>query len=881
MIQRAVYRYGAHGQRVYLISVETGKRQAEGRGAVNGVIGKHGIVVIVGHSVLVALHAAIRAPAEGQRVACNGVYAVHAFNVAAGGRDDQAVDLADLVRIGFNAGAAHEVNVGVGIADQLAVLGMRGHGDGIAAVGVQLQQRHGDSGHLRILAVGVYRAFVVGDADVVAFNGAAGEPGDIDAAIHGVAVADLIQAILEARVGAQHDLRIADLFGHIILGSLGAEQIFERVGVSLARLLHAGQVLEVTHHFLGLAVEIAVRALNGIAERLEAFLHLGNAVVIVAAAQRDVTAVFRRAACKQLLLHGGGRNTGLLEAHFLLEAAQRLNGSAVVAAADLAFEVVQLFQALVQLAHAIAGIAPSQVNVAGAAGSGIGIELAQRFGIGHAGLAEVVFGLEQLHGGFGAHAEDAVRVIGQIAQVAQPLLHFSHAQAAVANRKPAIGVVGGQLAGENIALKRFVCSAGHGIAELGLRQLYGALGAPAENAVDIVVVIAQVMQRLLNGGNRIAAAAAPQRGILFRRLEQVGNRLFILDLVGTQQYQARRAVRHILRGGINEREGGQRVGFAQHAVDIQLAADGLNTVAVQLLTAAYGIALERRQRCKAAQIAGGGVYGVDLVVLPEHEELVIAGSQLRIYVCGLGDGLPEHIVRIEALERQRRRAAGKVINGVVDDRPVLHAGIHQRGREGAVFLHIQAVGVGQVDLERVIGVDALGNIAAVGHEAAAHRILYVRACAVLHRADDAVAANIHALKRLAGREGSGRAAAIQAVGAQLRAVRTRNVIHRVLIQAGRIGIVRYGGLGKAVQVQAHQVALSRTAIREEQNAVSVDGDDPCGLGGVHRRAYAGDVDVAVAIHKGGQLAVARNHVALTVRTGGKGGHADEGENQDQ
>ena len=628
-------------------------------------------------------------------------------------------------------------------------MGRDGHG--VGAVGIQAGQRDAGDGQIQAEVVQVLVAAIILDGDLVAGHVALGEPGYGHAAVGGGAVGDVEDAVGVLGVGAQLDDGHADLLRLVIGRSVGIEQGHQGIGIGHAGDRQTHGQLELLHGILGFLVEVAVGAAAVVAQLGQAQLHVLHAGVAVAAAQGDVAAVLRRIAGEELLLHGHGGDAGLLQAHLLLEALHGGDGGGVIAAADLALQVVQILQALVQFAHAIAAVAALQVDVGGAGGGGVGVELAQGLGIGDAGAAQAVLALEQGHGLLGAGAEDGVRAVGQVAQVAQALLHLLYAPAGAAALEGLVGVVGLQTAGQDGALQILVGHAGHGKIQVGLQQLHGALGAPAEDAVDVVVVVAQIIQGLLDGGNGVAAAAPAQRRELGRGLQQIPHGALTADGIGAEQAHIRGGIRHDLGGVLHEGEGGKGVGVVHHAVNIHLAADGFDAVGAQALAVAQGVAGEGGEGGKAHQTAVLDVHGVDGAGLGEHEQRILAGGQLGLHVAsGRENHVPEGVAHVVALEGQIVRAAAEVVHGVADHGPVLHAGVHQGGKEHAVGLHVEVAGIGDVEIEVLEGRDLGGDLTGEADEALAHGIIDVCAGA-LHLGDHhAVGGGIDALQHLAG-----------------------------------------------------------------------------------------------------------------------------------
>ena len=193
-------------------------------------------------------------------------------------------------------------------------------------------------------------------------------------------------------------------------------------------------------------------------------------------------------------------------------------GGVVVGAAGRALIVVEGLEALVQLAHAIARVALFHVDIAGAVARAGGVEALQRLAGGAAVAGEAVLLLEEGHSLLRARTVDAVRAVGQIAQFAQAILQNGHAQAGIAALEGFIGIVSGEvLAKEHVLQFR----GGHAVDgkaaadQVGLQKAHGILRVGAEDAVGVVVKIAQLDEALLQGAHGLATAAARERAVFF------------------------------------------------------------------------------------------------------------------------------------------------------------------------------------------------------------------------------------------------------------------------------------------------------------------------------------------------------------------------------
>ena len=126
---------------------------------------------------------------------------------------------------------------------------------------------------------------------------------------------------------------------------------------------------------------------------------------------------------------------------------------------------------------------------------------------------------------------------------------------------------------------------------------------------------------------------------------------------------------------------------------------------------------------------------------------------------------------------------------------------------------------------------------------------------------------------------------VQIVAHQPAAIAHGDVIDLVAAQACGVCVVCDDGFTEAVQIQVDQPAGGNAArgvlLREEQNAIGVDGEKVFSLGGVYGRAQAGNIDVSAAVREGGQFAAARHQVALAVCSDGMGGYAEKYHDENQ
>ncbi len=196
-----------------------------------------------------------------------------------------------------------------------------------------------------------------------------------------------------------------------------------------------------------------------------------------------------------------------------------------------------------------------------------------------------------MYGSLGAGAEDAVGDVGKIAEIAQTLLHPAHAQAAGAAGLGDIGVIGGELSGEYDTLQLGVRSAGDRQLQIVLQQAHGILRARTIDAVHVVVVVFQVVQRLLYGANGVAAAAAGQRRVLLRGLEHIPGSLLAVDRAFVNQLQNRLGCLGVALE-LDERE--IRLGrlFLQLGVHVQLSAHAFDAKTCGLIACGQPVAGE-------------------------------------------------------------------------------------------------------------------------------------------------------------------------------------------------------------------------------------------------------------------------------------------------
>ena len=375
-----------------------------------------------------------------------------------------------------------------------------------------------------------------------------------------------------------------------------------------------------------------------------------------------------------------------------------------------ALQIEQLLQPLVQRAHPIAGIPLAQVDVAGAlAGVGI-IQLDQGLPGGIVADGQVVLGLEQLNGLLGAHPKDSVGTIRQIAQAAQALLHLLNAQAPGPICLGQIGIVFREIAAQDGPLQLFIGYAGNLHAQIPLEQAHRPVGAGAKNAVDIVIIIAVVIQRLLNGAHRIAPAAPAQRGILHRGLKHRPGRFLSLQRHGLDQHGL--AVLFIQIGGVFHEGKDRLLGLSlSGCVHIEQAVHGQNGIAFARL---IPLGLKRTQIQKGFQCPRFRVDPIHHIVQPQHKEAVLAGRNLEIQINFRGQ---EHLLLqgggIIHLHPGGASGIGQIVDLSILKRKIEHIRVHQIRPKAVRMADIQ-VAPGDIDLITVHHPGLGGNRIAEG-----------------------------------------------------------------------------------------------------------------------------------------------------------------------
>ena len=834
IFHRAVHRHRGDAQGVNLAFTHVARAQRGGGGG-EFLRGQH-LAHAVKHLHQIVVHVAVGAPAQRQRALRHIVNHIHAD---ARNRVDRHRGNANLARRGGRGnggrgrrgrdrgrgrgGRAGEGELQVRPAGIVhgAVFGNRTHGNGVEHA--FLQRADGQiSGGIGYLLGNDGIAGAVGHAHIVGGHIAVGRPGEGDAANRRI---NVVHAARNRIDGRNANFRRANLAGRgrrsdgghrrrggfDIDGRILGEQQLLRLHRGYAGHIQPGGALEQLDGSLRHGAEIAGDVGIVVVQVAQAALQGGHTVVGIATLQGDIAAVLRRVGGKQPALQGGGGHAGLTQAQFGLQAADGRYGGVVVGAAGRALIVVQLLEALVQFAHAIAGIAALHVDIALAGGSVGGIEPLQRFAGGAAVAGQAVFLLEQGHGLLGALAVDAVRAVSQIAQRAQAILHDGHAQAGIAARKGLVGVVIGQILVKEHILK--LCR-GHAVdreatvGQIGLQQAHGILRFRAEDAIRIVVEVAQLDQALLQGAHGLAAAAARKRAIFLLRLKHIHGGFLIGNLPGGDQ---RNAVLRVggVRGILAEVKGGHfrtrppagaifglQILGRKYAVEVDLAAHGLQAqsgkriaVGSQALEVAAVVKLQRAfLDMGAVNFARGFI---------EQKQGFGAGGDLRKLAFQRGHHAPGHLRRVKRLEAALAGGGGDVVDVAIEDGKVLHAEVHKL--HTAIFERLDAqkalVAQAQEIFIRIGG--AGGQLAGVfGKDVGALR-KQKRALSRRQFGDDSLRQRIKGDDIAAGRRRLRAAVRSGVVAHELRAVQGRYVIHRFARKcAGPVHAIGNGGFAE-------------------------------------------------------------------------------------
>ena len=894
----AVDRHGGDAQGVDLALAHVARAQRGGGG------GELLRVERLPHAVedlyQIVVHVAAGSPADGQRAFRHVLDAIDAdaLHRIDGHRGD-----ADLAGCGRGRGGGHRRGRGRGsgrrrrraLEGELqmrptrvvhgAVLGNGAHGDGIDHAFVHGGKREVAAGVGHLLGnEGV--AGAVGHAHVVGGHVAIGAPGEVHAARGGIQIVDAAGHGVDRR-NAQHGR--ADLAGRgrgrggghgrgrgLDVGgrAVGEEQLL-RLHRSHAADLQPRRALEQLHGRLGDGAEVAGDVGVVVVQFAQAALQGGHAVVGIAALQRDVAAVFRRAGGEESILQRGCGRAGLPQAQLGLQALDGGDGGVVVGAAGRALIVVEGLEALVQFTHAVAGVALFHVDVAGAVARGGGVEPLQRLAGGGAAAGKAVLLLEEGHGLLGARAVDAVRAVGQITQFTQAVLQNGHAQAGVAAIERLVGVVGGRVIAEEQVLqfrRGHAVDAEAPVHQIGLEQTHGVLRVGAEDAVGIVVEIAKVDEALLQGAHILAAAAARERAVFLLRLKHVGAGLLARDLPGGGKAgDGARLLRRLRRGLVAKVEGGHfaarpAVGFKVFGVKVGVegheAAHGLQAQAGERVAL-----LGKFRKVKAVeggQFARIDIYAVDLArAAVEQEQALGADGKLRHARAQGGEHAPGHLRRVEDLEAVLPDRLGDVIELALQHGEVRDAEIDELHFARVQRLHAQQALAAEAHEGVVCVKRGGGNFAGVFGKGPGAVVVEQRALIRLQRGDHALRqqAQVHDVAagrgHLRGRGLYHRAACVDLQTHQRRGRERGDVVDRVARhRAGMQGVVRQRRLAQVGKVEAHQRAaeVAQLLAGQIQHFLLVHMDDLRGVLLGHRTFIAGQIQAALTVHIGADAA---------------------------
>ena len=573
-------------------------------------------------------------------------------------------------------------------------------------------------------------------------------------------------------------------------------------------------------------------------------------------------------------MQGRGGRARLSQAQFGLQAADGGDGGVVVAAAGRALQVVQRFEPLVELAHTVAGVALFHVDVAGAVAGVRGVEPLQRLAGGGAAAGKAVLLLEDGHGFLGALAVDAVRAVGQVAERAQAILQNGDAQAGVAARKRLVGIVGGRVVAEEhiLHLRRgHAVDAEAPVRQIALEEAHGVLRVGAENAVGVVVEVAQVDEALLQGAHGLAAAAARERAVFLLRFEHVGAGLLALDLPGGGQADdgARGLLR--LRGGgfLAEVEGGHSARRAvalqvfgrEHGVEVHKAAHGFQPQAVERV-AVLG-ELGKVAAVEGGQFARFQIDAVDLArAAVEQEEALGAGGELGRARAQRGEHAPGHGLGVEHLQAILADGGGDVIEPAAQSGKVLHTKVDELDLAGVERLRGQKA----LGAEAQVGVVGIGrrrgHIAGVLGKGAGAVVVQKRALPFPERGDQALGQRVQAgdIARGFGHPRSGGlrvAARVDLQAHQRRGIERGDVVDRVARdRAGEQHIVGQRRLAQVGKIQPHQRAaeILHFLAGQVEDFLLVHVDDLRGVLQRHGALIAGQVQAALTVHIGADAA---------------------------
>ena len=684
----------------------------------------------------------------------------------------------------------------------------------------------------------------------------------------GAAVGQLISAVLrDLLVAIDAERGRGDDGGLHILRRIRREEQLLHFHRGLAGRAQTCVLLEELDRILRAFSEVAVQLAGIIAQLLQSALQVGDAAVFVAADEENIPVVFRRARCEQALLHRGCRVSGNVQTRLRLELLDSFLGFLRVGVARRSVEIVQRLQAFVQFTHAIAAVAQAKIDIAGTGVCILAVQRHQRLARRAFGNGNAVFLLEQLHRLLRARSENAVRRIREIAQIAQALLHGLHAQSAVAAAERAIGIILCEIAAQNLLLQIGVRYAGHLQPQIALQQANRALRAPAENAVDVIVVVAQIVQRLLNVADRRAAAAALKRGVRFGRFEKRPRGNFVCQCVFLNQ-NPRFVAGCIHIGGEFHECKRRRFGRARHiCIHVYLSAHRLDGIRIHLL-----IARKRRRlnRCKLGKVAAVGIHGIDHAIRRKHEQM--AGRRRNLLFkrhARRGQHFPLHFRRIVALQAHGAAGVGKIIDLSVHDCKIVHIGIHEIRFGIARTECVQVASVGEIDLI-VVDHRALGRIVAVVRlKQTGRAVEHHRARIVDERYNQTFRRIVQAVQLLRRYVRNARATGFKIHAHQLRAIGIVDVIENLGIDhAGGANVARDGCLGHRGQIQANQRSLFnavRFRLAQENQPIRVDCNNLIGARRIHRLIVSRNVQFPIAVDIGGQGLIPHNRIAAPVR----------------
>ena len=735
----------------------------------------------------------------------------------------------------------------------------------------------------------------VGNAHIIGRHIAVGAPGEVDAADRQI---EVVNAAGNGGNGRNADRGNAHLArrgrgrsggnrrgrGRNVHGRIRGEQQPLRFHRCHAGDVQPRGILEQLHRGLGHRAEVSGDIGLIIAQIAQAALQVGHAIAGIAALQGNVAAVFRRAVGKKAALQRRRGHAGLRQADLGLEAANGGHGGIVKGAAGRALIVVQGLEALVELTHALARVSLFHVDIALAGARAGGVEPLQRFARGRACGGKAVFLLEDGHGLLRALAVNAVRAVGQEAQFAQAILQNGDAQAGIAARKRLVGIVGGQVLVEEHVLqlrRRHAVDRKAAPGQVGLQKAHGVLRVRAENAVGVVVEVAQLDQARLQFAHGLATAAARKRAVGLLGLEHVYRRILAHHRPRCDQP---RFIARVLgfHGRVAKGEGGRRLAGSafglqvlgrKYAVKVDQAAERLQAQTgkrVALRSQALQVAaVERLQAVlrKAEHLARA---------LVQQEQRLRAGGELRHVPRRRGDHAPGHLRGVKGLEPALAGHGADVVDRAVQVGEVLDAKVDKLHLSRVQRLHAQHALVAQAQVDAVGIRRVRGNLVCAGGEAAGALVVQKRARFPFKLGDQPFGQQG---ERGHVRRGRGRRFddGVAHVGAhQLRAVDGGYVIYRIRRhRAGAIHPVGDRRFAEVRKVQPHQRAaevVDRLA-GKIKHFVFVHMDDLRRVVGAHRAVISGQIQAAQAVQIGAYAAFTARERRFGVRGRGRRGQA--------